>query len=228
MQKLKSFFSNPWAITIISSTIGVYMGIFSNNYFETRSEKRDARELYSAIQEEMTFNCEALMEWDSVANHAYAFFNDFFPYIDEEEDGLKMTVEQMQQIQQKYPDDFLIEDSTLLRKDTFLYAMEVTLQLNSRLLLLPHKDQAWNSLRENAYSKYIDFTCKSTLDEFYSFHDLSNRYRSNWVNMLLESLFQADDDFERRLMRNLEFEIAINSLLLEFCSKRGEWQECIK
>ena len=229
---LSKFLSSNWTVTLVATTIGVFLGIFMNDYFSSREETRKAKLAFQDVLEEMSKNSQLLIEWDSVSQVNYSFFEFMTENMNEEEElELVMTISQMDSLRSQYPGFLSLDDSTLVRKDTFSYHGEFSLNLNSLLLLIDHNEIAWTAIKNTDHLRHIEFECIKTFEEFYKLFGASGEMRKKWMDKLFFSpeLYEDQENILDMILREWQSENQINTMLIDmYKQSQGGGDPCIR
>ena len=214
---LLKFLNSNWTVTLVATTIGVFLGIFMNQYFANKSESQKATLAFQDVLEEMSKNSELLIEWDSISQINYSFFKLMSENINEQgELELVMTLSQMDSLRSQYPGFLVINDSSLIEQSSYSYDGEFSLNLNSLLLLIDHNEIAWTAIKNTDHMRYIKFDCIKLIEEFYKLWGAAGELREKWMDKLIYSpeLYGDEDDIVDIVLREWEMENQINAMLI--------------
>lgn len=214
IKKIRAFLNSPWTMTLVSTTIGVYLGIFLNDRYAQKAEQERASFAFKDVLSELEDNYEGLLEWDSISRQNFDFFQEFTPYIEDYEDMvLRMNPKEMEQLRTRYPKSLAIEDSERVDDSTFLYDVTFDLDFNSQLVFIQHYEIAWSSIKDTDYIHYLDFSCIKSIEFFYRMYSYSNELRSKWI----KSFFDRDSSAEtlEQIQGSWQMENQVNQMLIE-------------
>lgn len=226
-QKILSILNSNWTVTLISTTVGVYLGIFMNEHYRQKAELHRADDAFEDVLSELQDNYEGLLEWDSISTQNYGFFSQLAEYIENYDEMIvQMTVGQMQQIRTAYPKFLAIEDSTLVKDSTYLYDCTFDLDFNSNLAFLQHYEIAWSSIKDTEYMRLLDFNCIKSIEFFYRMYSYSNDVRNKWMKPFFDGKNRAETLDE--MLRDWKMENQVNQMLIQsYPEIKKILQECI-
>ncbi|NRB52603.1 MAG: hypothetical protein HRU41_33385 [Saprospiraceae bacterium] len=192
-KRIQAFLNSPWTITLISTTIGVYLGIFLNEHYATKAEQTRANLAFTDVLSELEDNYEDLLEWDSISVQNFEFFSQLRPYIEDyDEMVLRMHPQKMIEMRDRYPKVLIIEDTNQINDSTSLYDVTFDLDFNSQLVFIQHYEIAWSSMKNTDYVHFLDFSCIKSIEFFYRMYSYSNDLRSKWLQALMNQDFSAE------------------------------------
>lgn len=192
-KRIQAFLNSPWTITLISTTIGVYLGIFLNEHYATKAEQTRANLAFTDVLSELEDNYEDLLEWDSISVQNFEFFSQLRPYIEDyDEMVLRMHPQKMIEMRDRYPKVLIIEDTNQINDSTSLYDVTFDLDFNSQLVFIQHYEIAWSSMKNTDYVHFLDFSCIKSIEFFYRMYSYSNDLRSKWIQAFMNQDFSAE------------------------------------
>lgn len=214
IKKIRSLLNSPWTMTLVSTTIGVYLGIFLNERYAQKAEQERAKLAFTDVLSELEDNYEGLLEWDSISRENFDFFQELTPHIENyEEMVLRMNPKEMARLSAEYPKSLVIEDSNQVDDSTYLYDVTFDLDFNSQLVFIQHYEIAWSSIKDTDYMHYLDFSCIKSIEFFYRMYSYSNELRSKWIKSFFdrESSAKALD----QILGDWRMENQVNQMLIE-------------
>lgn len=224
---LNKLFKNNWTITLVATTLGVYLGVYINNYNTKHTEEQKAGSAFEDVLNELKDNQELLVEWDSISRQNYQFFERYNQYAQEEEDGLIMSIAEMQTFRTQFADVLTIEDSTLIQKDTFLYDATGELNFENQLVFNLQYEIAWSAIKNTEYLRYINFDCIKSIELFYNLLAISNTQRKKWIDKIMAGEVE-DNESRMEILNNWQAENDINSKILNLFPQLEEnLKECL-
>ena len=213
-KRIQAFLNSPWTITLISTTIGVYLGIFLNEHYATKAEQTRANLAFTDVLSELEDNYEDLLEWDSISVQNFEFFSQLRPYIEDyDEMVLRMHPQKMIEMRDRYPKVLIIEDTNQINDSTSLYDVTFDLDFNSQLVFIQHYEIAWSSMKNTDYVHFLDFSCIKSIEFFYRMYSYSNDLRSKWLQALMNQDFSAET--LDQILGDWRMENQMNQLLIK-------------
>lgn len=179
---------NQWIISLITTTVGVYLGIFVSDYYAKQSAIEKTARAFERVKTELVDNHEIFLEWDSISRVNYDAFE--FIMNNRADDGsFTMTATMMDSIKRKYADFLTITDSTLVELDTFRYEGSFYVGIDSPLLLAPGRHTAWMALKSADYFNYLTFDCINVIQNYYDGQQFSFEIRKRWFDKFFELFY---------------------------------------
>ncbi len=212
-KRIRAFLNSPWTMTLISTTIGVYLGIFLNEHYATKAEQNRAELAFADVLAELEDNYEDLLEWDSMSVQNFEFFNQIRPHIEDyDEMVLRMNPKKMEQLRIQYPKALIIEDTDKVDDTTSLYDVTFDLDFNSQLVFIQHYEIAWSAMKDTDHIHFLDFSCVKSIEFFYRMYSYSNDLRSKWLTSFLnrKSSIETLDE----VMSEWRMENQVNQMLI--------------
>lgn len=200
-------------MTLISTTIGVYLGIFLNEHYATKAEQNRADLAFADVLAELEDNYEDLLEWDSMSVQNFEFFNQIRAHIEDyDEMILRMNPRKMEQLRIQYPKALIIEDTDKVDDTTSFYDVTFDLDFNSQLVFIQHYEIAWSAMKDTDYIHFLDFSCVKSIEFFYRMYSYSNDVRSKWLTSFLnrKSSIETLDE----VMSEWRMENQVNQMLI--------------
>ena len=169
---------------------GITLAVWFNNWNADRKMAWEKRVAVARIEEELQDNLEELQKAQQqnqpVVEALQAFFGD--------KDSLVVLPSRMKQLQQQYPNTFLVSDSTVQEDGKYGYTGELNFDLS-----FPDLTQiAWETTRTTGVAKEFDYECLYEIEKTYNFQRLLLKE----VDAALEATRQEDVD---KLARILNF-----------------------
>ncbi|MEM8525934.1 MAG: hypothetical protein AAGG68_14950 [Bacteroidota bacterium] len=237
MNRIRKLLTQHWVVNLITTTVGVYLGIFATNYYAKKSAIEKTEKAFEKVRTELVENFEAYLEWDSMSRINYEALE--FIVDNKKEDGtFIMTSTQMDSVKRKYTDFLTIEDSILVELDTFQYEGSFELGLESSLLIKPSSNTAWIALKSSEYFSYLQFDCIKGIEGYYDLAQLSFVQRKKWfdmlffdlmVKMLIDTEEEPDELFMKKLLAQWKIENALNEGIVESIPELKEsLKDCIE
>jgi|GEM_PF-4819201 len=213
-QKILSILNSNWTVTLISTTVGVYLGIFMNEHYSQRAEQHRADDAFGDVLSELEDNYEDLLKWDSISTQNYGFFSQLAEYIEDYDEMIvQMPAGQMHQFRTQYPKFLVIEDSTFVKDSIYFYDCTFDLDFNSNLAFLPHYEIAWSSIKDTEYMRLLDFDCIKSIEFFYRMYSYSNDKRDKWMKPFFDGKNRAE--LLDEMLRDWKMENQINQMLIQ-------------
>lgn len=213
-KRIRAFLNSPWAMTLISTTIGVYLGIFLNEHYATKAEQNRADLAFADVLSELEDNYEDLLKWDSMSVQNFAFFNQIRPHIEDyDEMVLRMNPKKMAQLEAQYPKALIIQDTDKIDDSTSLYDVTFDLDFNSQLVFIQHYEIAWSSMKDTDYIHFLDFGCVKSIEFFYRMYSYSNEVRSKWLKTFLNR--EGSVETLDQVMSEWQMENQVNQMLID-------------
>lgn len=179
-----------WVVTIMSTMIGVVIGLYLTNYNESQKLNKAQQTAFEMVKQELNKNHETLIAYDSIStntyhNATYVFSqvnNDFkivihkasIPEFETNSKGIMNNV-----VFEALPE---VEDSVRVRG-------EMNLNLNSKLALIDLNNVIWESYKQTDFLNVTNFECVTALEELYQFQDTHNSLNRRWMNEFSEGAF---------------------------------------
>ncbi len=213
-KRIRAFLNSPWTMTLISTTIGVYLGIFLNEHYATKAEQNRADLAFADVLSELEDNYEDLLEWDSISRQNFEFFNQVHPNIEDyDEMILRMSSKKMAALQAQYPKALIIEDTDKVNDSISLYDVTFDLDFNSRLVFIQHYEIAWSSMKNTDYIHFLDFGCIKSIEFFYRMYSYSNDLRAKWLKAFFNGESRAPTIDQ--IMGEWQMENQMNQMLID-------------
>lgn len=213
-EKILAFLNSHWTVTLVATTVGVYLGIFMNEHYSRKAECDRATHAIADVLLEMHENYLYLVEWDSISKRNYDFFTLIKPdMVAMDELTLLMTPYKRDSITAQYPGFLIVKDSTKQTGDKYRYRGSLELEFNSQLVFTPHFEIAWSALKDTEYIRHLDFDCIKAIDFFYKMFDYSNDARKKWLSAFMNK--QTRSEKMEGTLDDWEMENQVNQMLIK-------------
>ncbi|MEM6699428.1 MAG: hypothetical protein AAF599_13585 [Bacteroidota bacterium] len=236
MNRIRKILTQHWVVNLITTTVGVYLGIFATNYYAKKSAIEKTEKAFEKVRTELTENFEAFLEWDSTSRVNYEAM-DFIVNNREDDGEFIMPTSEMDSIKKKYADFLVIEDSTLVQADTFKYEGSFSINIEHALLLSPGSNPAWTALKNSEYFNYLKFDCADKVENWYIFSQLSFDRRKIWFDQFFnlmrivttESKEEPDELMMKEILFDWQIENSLNSgAAITFDEFKEQFKDCIE
>lgn len=215
MNRIRKILTQHWVVNLITTTLGVYLGIFATNYYAKKSAVEKTEKAFEKVRTELLENYEAFVKWDSTSRINYDAVE--FMVNSREEDGdFIMTVAEMKSNRRKYANFLSIEDSTRIALDTFKYEGSFSIDINSELLLSPGFNTAWTALKKSESFNYLEFDCAESIEVFYYAAQYSFEQRMLWYNKFVELVRMMSIGSEQVVEDKIGDKLFMKELLFEW------------
>lgn len=217
-EKILSFLNSNWTVTLVATTVGVYLGIFMNEHYSQKAERQSAEQAIEDVLLEIQDNYQELVKWDSISQRNYDFFTLINQYvIDLDELTLIMPPQKRDSISTEFPGFLIVTDSTDQKDGTFSYHGSLELEFYSSLVFTPHFEIAWSAMKNTEYIRYLDFDCIKAINFFYKMFDYSNEARKKWLTVFIGK--DTDDENLDKTIDDWASENQVNQLLIQWYEK---------
>ncbi len=215
--RLRAWLQNDWVITLVATMVGVFVGIYLNGVYDQRKLDRSKEEALRDVQTELIDNLQILTSWDSVMSRQFVPFTQLAHFMEDAEGEtiVHMRAAQMDSFQRANPDFLVIKDTEPLTEKTNRYHVEVEMDLNSPLVLLPENQLTWEAFKSTEYINHLDFGCIKYIASIYQLLAKSREHRTTWIEHLAkQGPFQAED--RKTILYHWRMEQSLNRIIIGF------------
>ena len=153
---ITKIFRSSWTITILSTMIGVFAGIFLNGLFKESNLNRQSRIAMDKIEQEITSN-EQIIVGNYKENMKYFEITKFIFENMNTDGDLILTSVDMAQFRLKYPDVLANIDSLKVKNDIYKYSGELNFDLNPPSLTI--SNIAWITFKNSQLTSNTSYEC---------------------------------------------------------------------
>jgi len=211
---ISKFLTNDWVITIISTMVGVIVGLYLTNYNEDQKLKNAQQKAFDMVTKELKKNKDVLTVYDSICDIAYQKSSYVFSLMTTNKELFipKDSIEIFKKLSKGMINDITIEETT--KKDSVRIRGEMDLTLTSKLAVLDLNHVIWESYKQTNFLNATNFECVIQLEELYQFQDNYNEVNRRFVNMLTEGVFLKGESQLNEFMMLWNKVITMNKALL--------------
>ncbi len=219
---MKKLLTNDWTITLVATMLGVFAGIYVNEYFADRKQARHLEQALLKIEDELRQNKNYLSRTFDTLSYVYEPLIFFFDHVDQK-DRLVMSKSAMRDFLRNYPNIFRPTDSIWIRDDLYHFRGDMDIQFPA-VISVQLSTVAWDAFKESGLSTISNFECLYNLETVYK---LQHRMTIEF-DRLLEMIAKVDGPSAwRKILEqwklNLDYQNAYLSSLTPISST---FEEC--
>jgi len=154
--ELARIFRNSWTITIFSTMIGVFAGIYLNGLFKESSLNRQLRIAMEKIEQEITSNEKIIVE-NYKQNLKYFEISKFIFQNLNTDGDLVLASGDMTKFRLKHPEVLVNIDSVYVKNDIYKYSGELNFELNPPSLTI--SNIAWVTFKNSQLTSNTNYDC---------------------------------------------------------------------
>lgn len=212
---IKGFFKE-----IISVVIGILIALFINNWNDSRKLNNEKDIATKNIKSELEYNNQSIK--DIVKQHrklyeTFLFMEDNYS----KQKGLISTPKLISKYIQKYPDVFMIQDSTDQNNGKFKYFGEIN--FNFSLPQMNLKTMAWKTLKNSRAVSIYNFECMMELELIYNLTDDIIDRNSELLEIMMS---MNEDSDEKKFIKKLKYVIDMESSFIEISKPSQKLTKC--
>ncbi|WP_299521077.1 hypothetical protein [Winogradskyella sp.] len=192
---MKKFLISNWFITLFSTMLGVFAGLYLSNYFEAKKFKAAQREALEMIKKEIRNNQEILIEYDSISRLKIEQVAYFFSKTKGDLSSSDMLIhnDSLASFKQKTKEliDNMETEKAENSNDSLKISGDANINIQSRLIVGELSNIAWNSYKQTNYTDITNFECITDIELIYQLQDDFNTinetlkdqfYNGYWIN----------------------------------------------
>lgn len=216
-RRFRAWLQNDWVITLVATMVGVFVGIYLNGIYDQRKLNRSKEEALRDVQTELSDNLQLLTSWDSVMSSQFVPFAQLTNFMEDSEDEtmVRMTAATMDSFQRSNLGFLVVNDAEPLTGKYNRYHVEVEMDLNSPLVLLPENQLTREAFKSTEYINHLDFGCIKYIASIYQLLAKSREHRTTWIEHLAkQGPFQAED--RKTILYHWRMEQSLNRIIIGF------------
>lgn len=212
---LPNFSNSNWFITLVSTTIGVFLGFYLNNYSINRKLQEDKENAFASVTEELKENKNLLTEYDTILKSKYDVIDYLFTKID---DDFKIIIpeDSVSSFKEKTKSVFIFEKYDKKENGLVEVRGNLNLEINSKLVISNLSHIVWDSYKQTNYLSLTDFNCISELESMHVLTEQFNVKNRKWTRVLFEGKLLQTKDSRDAFMYEWKNLIQEEQLLLDY------------
>ncbi len=202
---------NAWIITLSSSVIGIFIGIYLTNFFAQRQLRKDKEKAIYQVLKEISENRQTLLQYHDTLRVKYEAFTYLIPYLHAETDGIVIHKDSLLTFKERTASIVQIEALEEVSPDRIRISGEadLTLNANSTIILTGLSDVIWQVYKTTDYFSITEFQCLTTLENLYGLQENFNLDNKTFIDQFLSKQFLTSepgsygfkDQWERMLLK---------------------------
>lgn len=219
MTKRRKFWRLDWKYVIgeiVLLFIGINLAIWFNNWNSSKRLNQNKAVAVESIQQEINSNREEIQEALERNREILNAFNELSSLYSGSTSNVVATVDEMQDLKNKYPGFFTVEDSLVQENNRFLYSGSTSMRLEIPTV----SDVAWETTQAIGLAGEFDFECLLGLERTYDLQSLIEQQ----IGRATDALQENDVD---RLLRAIDFSNQLSEQWLSlYENNQTQWEQC--
>lgn len=227
MSRLRRFFSNDWTITLVSTMIGIMLGLYITNFFEHRNLVSAKKKALIQVRTELDDNASVLKEYHDTLSTKFEALSHIFQYLNEDM-KLVVPMDSLDSVKKHTKAVFTFEGFGKLPGNQLELKGDLEVYLSSPLMFRDLSKTVWESYKQMEYLSVTKFECMTSIEGLYSMQEEVDEVNYAWKEMFYEGMdFIANPDLRKEYMKLLNKLITKQGLLLEFYKHlENVFEEC--
>ncbi len=217
--------TSDWTVTLTATMVGVFAGIYLNEYFSQSSLQRESGHAIEQIEQEIASNQEVIDTTYKTHNKYFPVFAFYFENADDNGD-LVVRSAKMANFQRQYPATIVLSDSLLVEGDIYHYEGEVDMKFGA-FAAVQLSDIAWQTLQNSRLSAGLSYDCLFYLAAIYRLQEHIKTENASFLNALAEASDANNPDKRKAFLRKWKLLLDLeNSLAALYDSSSKEMKDC--
>ncbi len=218
-----SAFNSAWIVTLVSTMIGVYAGIYLNNYFEKQSLLKSKEKAFNEVITELNDNHRLLEAYHDLLSEQYERASYILSYFtgDNEivipEDSLKVFLLKTETL-------FFYERSEPVKGGLRMRG-DLNLQITSEMVARELFGIVWEAYKQTNYIAYTNFKCLTDLETIYDIQEEVNELNDKWMDLIFQGYFYSNKDKKDEYLRTWNQLLFKQRTLLQFYNEEDQMME---
>lgn len=226
----KSLFSkvihNPWFITLISTMLGIMLGIYLSNLNEKRLLLKGKNQALEKVLKELEENEEMLKGFNDTLQSKYESMSYIIPWINEDFD-LIIHKDSLESFIAKSKFMFTYTGHEELPNDQLDVSGELEFYISSNLIFSDLSDIIWDAYKQMDYLSVTEFDCLTALETIYQFQQEVNVINSEWREIFFKRKFLGTEEDRSDFLNIWETMLLKQKLLLQaYEGKENLFENC--
>lgn len=219
---------NAWIVTLSSSVIGIFIGIYLTNFFAERQLRKDKEKAIHQVLQEISENKQTLLQYHDTLRVKYEAFSYLIPYLRNKTDGIVIHKDSLEVFKEQTASIVQIEQLEAVAPDRIRISGEadLTLNANSTIILTGLSDVIWQVYKTTDYFSITEFQCLTTLENLYELQENFNLDNKIFIDQFLSKQFLSSESMSYKFKDQWERMLLKQQALLNFF-ERIEKQEIL-
>ncbi len=162
---MKELIRSQWTITLVATMLGVFAGIYLNDYFNRHKQEKDLQGALIKVRSELEQNRRYLSRTHDTLDFLHAPLQYFFSKVNVDGE-LIMAPQEMSKFTAKYPTVFIPTDSVRTAEGKYRYHGDMGVQIPA-ILSIQLSSVAWDACKDSDLGSIADFECLYNLETVY-------------------------------------------------------------
>ncbi len=180
--------SSNWFITLFSTMFGVIFGLYLNSRYEARTLHREKQKALTQVQDEITDNQETLADYYEVLHQKNEALGYVFSKLTADGEIIIAT-DSLDHFLARTAGTFELEGSEAIDDDQLRLRGELSLNLNSKLLVNDLSHVMWDSYKQTDYLSITPFKCLTDIQGIYELQEEVNDLNFHWRSAFMKGDF---------------------------------------
>ena len=192
---IKEALNSLWIVTLVSTMVGVYAGIYLNGYFDKKALKRDKQEAFKEVILEINENHQTLKDYNAVMNVKFNEMKYIFGKLNEESE-IVITPDSLDAFITRTDSAFTLESTERVLGGLKLNG-DVNININSPLVARGLSSIVWDAFKQTNFLTQTSFRCLTDIETIYNLQEEVNEANAGWRNA-----FYSGDFYDKKEKRD--------------------------
>lgn len=189
--RLSNIINNQWTITIVSTMVGILIGLFLTRHFEKRAQAVAQQEAMAQVFQEIEENTVLLEKHYQVMQSSYTSMDYLFSKVDDNT-ALVMHKDSVAQFRAATAGIFTFTGEEPLPDNMRRIRGDMNLDIESALIARDLSDIVWTSYKQTAYLSITPFKCLTGIEAMYDVQRDVDTDNASWRSALLLGQFMQN------------------------------------
>lgn len=215
MKRISKITNSDWTITLVSTMLGIFLGLYFTNIFENRKLINAKENALEQVHNELTDNKNLLDEYYAITNEKFKSITKFLTFVNE--DGELIThKDSLNSFKENSKSIFEYVESEPLDGGQIKIKGSLNLSIESMLLAKKLSHIVWDSYKQTNFMTVTPFECLTGIEPIYELQNEVNDLNAKWKETFYKGDFMTSKNSRSDFMKLWKQLLLRQKLLLQF------------
>lgn len=215
MIRLTKILNNSWTVTLVSTMVGIILGLYITNYFEEKKLLKEKENALQQVSKELSDNLLILEEYNEILRQKYDALDYLIGNLNEELE-LVIHKDSVEQFVQETALIFTFENFENLDNNQVKMRGDLEFFIKSELIARNLSRIVWESYKQTNYMSVTEFDCLTEIEAIYSIQKEVNNLNAEWRDYFFKGVFMIGLEEREDFMKLWNQLLMKQKILLKF------------
>ena len=196
MNKISKFLSNDWTVTIVSTMLGIIIGLYITNYFEEKKLLKGKESALKQVSKELSDNNTILLDYHKVLKEKHQSFSNVIKVLNQDME-LIIHTDSLENFKAQTKSVFAYSSNEPIANGQIKISGDLNLNVESQLLVRDLSHIIWDSYKQTNFLSVTKFKCVTELELVYTLQSDVDSLNKKWKDSIFKGMSFLSDPSQR-------------------------------